>query len=59
MRMVRNIDVVPVGRVEPAVAGISREQLKACGGWKSDAIDLYIQVDKPGIAFFGKMLRRL
>ena len=58
MRMVRNVDVVPAGRVEPAVAGISRDQLKACGGWKSNAVDLYIQ-DKPGIAFFGKLLRRL
>ena len=42
-----------------AMAGISREHLKACGGWKSDAVNLYIQVDKPGIAFSGKMLRRL
>ena len=40
------------------VAGISRDQLKACGGGKSNAVDLYIQ-DKPGIAFFGKLLRRL
>ena len=40
------------------VAGISRDQLKACGGWKSNAVDLYIQ-DKPGITFSGKLLRRL
>ena len=24
-----------------------------------DVIDVYIQVDKPGVAFFDKMLRRL
>ena len=40
------------------VAGISRDQLNARGGWKSNAVDLYIQ-DKPGIAFSGKLLRRL
>ena len=42
-----------------AMAGVSREQLKACGGWKIDVVDLYIRVDQPGIAFSGKMLQRL
>ena len=41
------------------MAGVSREQLKACGGWEIDVVDLYVRVDKPGIAFSGKMLRRL
>ena len=41
-----------------SVAGVSRDRLKACGGWKSNAVDLYIQ-DKPGIDFSARLLRRL
>ena len=42
-----------------AVAGISREKLKACGGWTSNSVDLYVRMDKPGIDFSSKMLQRL
>ena len=42
-----------------AQAGVSREQLKACGGCKSDAVDTYIRVKRPGIAFTNKMLDKV
>ena len=42
-----------------AVAGMNKEKLKACGGWSSNAVDLYVRMDKPGIEFSGKMLQRL
>ena len=42
-----------------ARAGMAREQLKACGGWRSDAVDGYIRVKEAGIAFTDKMLDKV
>ena len=42
-----------------ARAGMAREQLNACGGWRSDAVDVYIGVKEPGIAFTDKMLDKV
>ena len=42
-----------------AQAGMTKEQLKACGGWKSDAVETYIRVKRPGIVFTDKMLGKV
>ena len=42
-----------------AQAGMTKEQLKACGGWKSDAVETYIRVKRPGIVFTDKMLDKV
>ena len=42
-----------------AVAGVSRVQLKACRVWKSNAVDIYIRVERPGITFNNRMLEKL
>ena len=42
-----------------AEAGLSRENIKACGGWKSDAVDVYIKLKKPGVTFTDRMLEEL
>ena len=42
-----------------AEAGLSRESIRACGGWKSDAVDGYIRLKKPGVVFSDKMLGEL
>ena len=42
-----------------ARAGMAREDLKACGGWRSDAVDGYIRVVEPGIVFTDKMLDKV
>ena len=39
-----------------AAAGIGKEHLRACGGWKSGAIDSYIRLPKAGVLFSDKML---
>ena len=41
-----------------ARAGMAREQLKACGGWRFDAVDGYIRVES-GIVFTDKMLDKV
>ena len=38
---------------------MNKEKLKACGGWSSKAVNLFVRLDKPGIEFSGKMLQRL
>ena len=40
-----------------AEAGVGREHLKACGGWKSGAVDSYIRLPKSGVTFSDKMLK--
>ena len=39
-----------------AAAGLGKEHLRACGGWKSGAIDSYIRLPKAGVLFSDKML---
>ena len=40
-------------------AGVRRSVIKAGGGWKSDAVDSYIRVDKPGVIVSKKVLERM
>ena len=42
-----------------AEAGLSRENIKACGGCKSDAVDVYIKLKEPGVTFTDRILERL
>ena len=42
-----------------AEAGLSRESIKACGGWRSDAVDGYIRLKEPGVVFSNRMLEEL
>ena len=50
-------------RIEAAIRGaeawLSRESVKTCGGWRSDAVVGYIRMKEPGVAFFYRMLERL
>ena len=45
--------------IRGAEAGLGRESIKTCGGWRSDAVDGYIRLKEPGVAFFYRMLERL
>ena len=48
-----------IGAIRRPEAGLSRESIKTCGGWRSDAVDGYIRLKEPGVAFFYRMLERL
>ena len=41
-----------------AEAGLSREFIKPCGGWKSDQVDVYIRPQRPGVVFNDCILSR-
>ena len=44
---------------EGAKAGVSREFLKACGGWSSGAVDDYVRLRDPGIVFNQAVFRHV
>ena len=45
--------------IRGAEAGLGRESIKTCGGWRSEAVEGYIRLKEPGVAFFYRMLERL
>ena len=48
------------GATAGAVARLNQQKLKAVGGWSSNAsADLYGKMERPGIKFSAKMLRKL
>ena len=44
---------------EGAKAGVSREFLKACGGWSSGAVDGYVRLQEPGLVFNEAIFRKV
>ena len=44
---------------DAARAGVGREIIKKGGNWRSDALDLYIQVDQPGVILGDELMRRM
>lgn len=48
------------GATQGALAGLSHQKMKAVGGWKSSAsVDLYTRLERPGVEFSSKMMKRL
>ena len=47
------------GATGAARNGISRENIKDAGGWRSDAVDTYIRTERPGVVISDKALSML
>ena len=45
--------------IRGAEAGLGRESIKTCGGWRSDAVDGYVRLKELGVAFFYRRVESL